>query len=291
MHEVQDVAIVYRKWIKQLWDITVQKIESATELPSALVNPDSGICEIPEIQESAGDCGTPYYKAPEIILKKGYGRPVDWWSMGIILHEFLLGFGPFDGDSVTDLYDTAVIGDIIWKCDRAPPPDAQNLITELLRTNPVYRLGTGGAFEIKGHPFLSDLDFDNLLSEKPEYVPQLVSDVDTSLFINHSDINKHLVSEDEEGTSEDNESLDLQNFTTSSERFSKLCNTATKPKNNEDRKSSPECTVESCTNISEMQKESVALSDRDDAISSLPSSSPLSDKEESIHATFNEIYK
>ncbi|XP_073518226.1 microtubule-associated serine/threonine-protein kinase 3-like [Phyllobates terribilis] len=188
-------------------------------------------------------CGTPYYIAPEVFLNEGYGRPIDWWSLGIILHEFLVGSVPFDENSLTELYRTGQVG---------------------------------GAFEIKGHPFLSDLDFDNLLSQKPEYVPQLVSDEDTSLFINHSDISNYLVSEDEKDTSEDNESLDFQNFISSSERLSKLHTSATRTMNDEDPKSSPECTQSSSTNISEMQKESFRQSDRDDAIISLPSSSPLS---------------
>ncbi|XP_073525390.1 microtubule-associated serine/threonine-protein kinase 3-like [Phyllobates terribilis] len=171
-----------------------------------------------------GDCGTPNYKAPEIILNKGCGRPVDWWSMGIILYEFLVGSVPFDGDSLTDVYKSIVTGDIIWDFDHAPHPNAQDLITDLLRTNPAHRLGTGGACEIKSCSFLCELDFDNLLSQKPEYVPPLLSDVDTSLFINHADIEKHVVSEDEEDTIENNESPDLQYFTSSSERLSKVMN-------------------------------------------------------------------
>ncbi|XP_073533087.1 microtubule-associated serine/threonine-protein kinase 2-like [Phyllobates terribilis] len=167
------------------------------------------------------DCGTPLYMAPEIILKKGYGRPADWWSMGIILHEFLVGYVPFHADSLSELYKNIVTGDIIWDWDRAPPPDAQDLINDLLRTNPAQRLGTGGAFEIKSYPFLSNLNFANLLSQKPEYVPRLVSDVDTSLFINHAATDKPIVLE-EEDTSEDNESLFFQNFTSSSERLSQL---------------------------------------------------------------------
>ncbi|XP_073523530.1 microtubule-associated serine/threonine-protein kinase 3-like, partial [Phyllobates terribilis] len=242
-------------------------------------------------------CGTPYYIAPEVILKEGYGRPVDWWSMGIILHKFLTGSVPFDGDSVAELYDRIVIGEIIWDCNSAPTPNAQNLITELLRTNPADRLGTGGSLEIKSHPFLSDLDFNNLLSQKPEYIPQLASDVDNSLFIDHSEID-HSVSEDEEGTSENNENLDFQNFTSSSERLSKLCTITTRTMNDEDQKSPPECTPATNTNISEImgelevtswvfwsdplilpdrQKESLSESDSDNAINSLPSSSPSSE--------------
>ncbi|XP_077143198.1 microtubule-associated serine/threonine-protein kinase 3-like isoform X2 [Ranitomeya variabilis] len=218
-------------------------------------------------------CGTPYYIAPEVILKKGYGRPVDWWAMGIILHKFLVGSVPFYGNSLTEIENNIVCGHLHWDCEPIPPFDAQCLITELLRKNPEQRLGTAGTFEIKGHPFLTGLDFDNLLSQKPEYVPQVASNVDTSFSINHSDINKHLVSEDED----DNESFDYQNFSSSSEWLSKLCTTATRRMNNEDPKSPAEFTQASCTNILEMQKESFPASIRDDAISSLPCSSPLSD--------------
>ncbi|XP_077136782.1 microtubule-associated serine/threonine-protein kinase 4-like [Ranitomeya variabilis] len=229
------------------------------------------------------ECGSPFYTAPEVILKNGYGRPVDWWAMGIMLNEFVLGYVPFDGASLTEMNDNIVGGDIFWDSLQTTPPNAQDLntqlqdlITQLLRTNPVDRLGTGGAFEVKGHPFLSDLDFDTLLSQKPVYVPHLASDVDTSLFINHSNMEKHLVSEGEKGISEDNESLIFNNFTSSSERLSKLRTTVTRIKINENPKSSPDCTQESSTNISEMQKESVPVSD-DDAITILPSSSPLSE--------------
>ncbi|XP_069596051.1 microtubule-associated serine/threonine-protein kinase 3-like [Ranitomeya imitator] len=134
-----------------------------------------------------------------------------------------------------------------------------------------------GAFEIKGHPFLIGLDFDNLLSQKPEYVPQLASNTYTSFSINHSDINKYLVSEDEE----DNESFIYQNFTSSSEWLSKLCTTTTRRMNNEDPKSPAEFTQASYTNILEMQKESfpASISIRDDAFTSLPCSPPLSENE------------
>ncbi|XP_073519484.1 uncharacterized protein [Phyllobates terribilis] len=198
----------------------------------------------------------------------------------------------------TCFYNTVLVArDIIWDCNSAPTPNAQNLITELLRTNPADRLGTGGSLEIKSHPFLSDLDFNNLLSQKPEYIPQLASDVDNSLFIDHSEID-HSVSEDEEGTSENNENLDFQNFTSSSERLSKLCTITTRTMNDEDQKSPPECTPATNTNISEImgelevtswvfwsdplilpdrQKESLSESDSDNAINSLPSSSPSSE--------------
>ncbi|XP_073401346.1 microtubule-associated serine/threonine-protein kinase 3-like [Dendrobates tinctorius] len=56
------------------------------------------------------NCGTLHYMAPEVILKKDYGRPVDWWSMGIILYEFLVGSLPFDGDFIPELKRMIVMG-------------------------------------------------------------------------------------------------------------------------------------------------------------------------------------
>jgi cGMP-dependent protein kinase len=47
--------------------------------------------------------GTPYYMAPEIILGEGYGITVDYWSLGIMLYEFLFGNCPF-GEDEDDAY-------------------------------------------------------------------------------------------------------------------------------------------------------------------------------------------
>ena len=54
--------------------------------------------------------GTPEYIAPEVILCQGYGKPVDWWSMGIILYEFLIGIVPFYGDTPEELFSLVIHG-------------------------------------------------------------------------------------------------------------------------------------------------------------------------------------
>ena len=40
-------------------------------------------------------CGTPQYLAPELILKSGYNHMVDWWGLGILLYEIVVGLPPY----------------------------------------------------------------------------------------------------------------------------------------------------------------------------------------------------
>lgn len=129
--------------------------------------------------------GTPEYIAPEVILRQGYGKPVDWWSMGIVLYEFLVGCVPFFGETPEELFAHTVNDDIDWPSDDDwfVAPEAKSLIAQLLQQNPRDRLGTaGGAAEVKEHGYFALLDWNSLLRLKAEFLPQLENEDDTSYF-------------------------------------------------------------------------------------------------------------
>ncbi|KAM9251609.1 LOW QUALITY PROTEIN: microtubule-associated serine/threonine-protein kinase 1 [Cariama cristata] len=167
-------------------------------------------------------CGTPEYIAPEVILRQGYGKPVDWWAMGIVLYEFLVGCVPFFGDTPEELFGQVISDEILWpEGDEALPPDAQHLISRLLQPDPLRRLGAGGAQEVKAHGFFASLDWTGLLRQKAEFVPHLESEEDTSYFDTRSDRYPHVTSYEDEDTTED-EPVEIRQFSSCSPRFSKV---------------------------------------------------------------------
>ncbi|CAL1530340.1 unnamed protein product [Lymnaea stagnalis] len=173
--------------------------------------------------------GTPEYIAPEVILRSGYGKPVDWWSMGIILYEFLVGCVPFFGDTPEELFSQVINENIQWpdEDEWQVRDDAKDLILGLLQHDPLQRLGTGGAQEVKEHVFFMGLNWENLLRQKAEFVPQLDGDDDTSYFDSRIDRYNHEL--DTEDTEDDGEDLLFHSFSSCSPRYSRVYNRGLEP--------------------------------------------------------------
>ena len=184
--------------------------------------------------------GTPEYIAPEVILRQGYGKPVDWWSMGIILYEFLIGCVPFFGETPEDLFAHTVNDVIEWPEDEDWPVqiEAKDIITLLLQQNPLDRLGTGGAFEVKEHFYFiggefggavgsSSVDWTSLLRMKADFIPQLEDEDDTSYFDTRTERYNHTeVDTDTETRSSAEDSLEdaplFRSFSSCSPRYRKV---------------------------------------------------------------------
>lgn len=152
--------------------------------------------------------GTPDYLAPEILLGTGHGATADWWSVGVILFELIVGIPPFNAEHPQIIFDNILNRNIPWP--RVPDEmssEAQDLIDKLLTEDPNQRLGAKGASEVKAHPFFRDINWDTLARQKAAFVPASESADDTSYFTsryswNHSDDHVNAASEFED-TSDD----------------------------------------------------------------------------------------
>ncbi|OMJ96378.1 hypothetical protein SteCoe_134 [Stentor coeruleus] len=118
--------------------------------------------------------GTPHYMAPEVILGKGYGVSADYWSLGIMIYEFICGGVPF-GESESDsyaIYEKVLEGKISYANYAKPTADSKKFIEQMLSRNPALR--SGGSIEgLKMHPWLKNVDWEGLFEKKvePPYVP------------------------------------------------------------------------------------------------------------------------
>jgi RAC serine/threonine-protein kinase len=130
-------------------------------------------------------CGTPEYLAPEVLDDDNYGFGVDWWSLGVVLHEMIVGRLPFYSQDQSSLFD-AICNSELPEIPQRVPTDATDFLKGLLRKNPQARLGSGagGAEDVMNHPFFSEIDWAKLYRReiKPEWVPHLTGPDDVNYF-------------------------------------------------------------------------------------------------------------
>jgi len=129
--------------------------------------------------------GTPDYTAPEVFLQIGYGEECDWWSLGVIMFEMLIGYPPFLSDNSTEtcLKIINCKETLRFPEDIRISHDAQDLIERLVCDRST-RLGGGntGVEEIKSHPFFRGVNWDTLREQIAYFIPTLTSPTDTSNF-------------------------------------------------------------------------------------------------------------
>ncbi|GAB0094504.1 cGMP-dependent protein kinase [Sergentomyia squamirostris] len=108
--------------------------------------------------------GTPEYVAPEIILNKGHDRAVDYWALGIFIHELLVGKPPFRGKDHLKTYTLILRGIESVDMPSRIPKKAQDLIKRLCRQIPAGRLGyqKQGIADIKNHNWFTKFEWEKL---------------------------------------------------------------------------------------------------------------------------------
>lgn len=109
--------------------------------------------------------GTPEYFAPETILGKGYSCAIDWWALGVMMHEFIVGPLPFGRDTEDQL---ELFREILEAALQFPSYVTDEtsiaMVSGLLERTPELRLGasTRGAKEIKEHAYFAHFNWDGL---------------------------------------------------------------------------------------------------------------------------------
>lgn len=127
--------------------------------------------------------GTLDYMAPEVLLKKGYGIECDWWSLGAIMYEMLVGYPPFCSDDPRMTCRKIINWKTCLKFPEEPKisDEAKDLICHLL-CDVETRLGTRGVEEIKAHPWFKGIKWDALYEMEAAYKPTVNGELDTQNF-------------------------------------------------------------------------------------------------------------
>jgi len=125
--------------------------------------------------------GTPDYIAPEVFSQKGYDKMVDWWSMGVIMFECLVGYPPFYAEDPLQTCRKIVHYRKYFKIpyDAKLSKECADLVHNLVCS---YRRRYSFA-QIKGHSFFAEVPWNKLKAGmKPPFIPNLSSEVDASNF-------------------------------------------------------------------------------------------------------------
>ncbi|XP_073974383.1 serine/threonine-protein kinase N isoform X2 [Rhodnius prolixus] len=129
-------------------------------------------------------CGTPEFLAPEVLTETSYTRAVDWWGLGVLIFEMLVGESPFPGDDEEEVFDSIVNDEVRYP--RFLSLEAIAIMRRLLRKNPERRLGSSerDAEDVKRQAFFRNIQWDELLLRKvkPPFVPTVSSTEDVSNF-------------------------------------------------------------------------------------------------------------
>lgn len=121
-------------------------------------------------------CGTDEYMAPEVVARRPYGRPVDWWSFGVLAYRLLVGTSPWaaapaaagrrGGYAARERLHAEIVGGSPVGVPADVDPAAAELLTGLLCRDPRRRWGEA---ELRVCAFFRGVDWGRL-AEVPQPV-------------------------------------------------------------------------------------------------------------------------
>ncbi|KKA28707.1 hypothetical protein TD95_003792 [Thielaviopsis punctulata] len=169
------------------------KLSSASMGQSNIIPPAMALFD-PDADDNSNRrfVGTPDYLAPETVRGEKQNETSDWWSVGCIMFEFLYGIPPFHDKEPELVFENILARRINWPDEseeELTSSEAKDLINKLLCMDPDERLGANnqekfasGGEEIRSHPWFRDINFDTLLEDEAQFVPQTEHPEDTEYF-------------------------------------------------------------------------------------------------------------
>lgn len=144
---------------------------------------DFGIAHMLGKDNSDDSSGTPGYMSPEVMLRKCHNIETDYFALGVIAYECMLGRRPYLGKNRKDIREQIIIKQVQLKKSDVPKdwsPESVDFINKLLQRNPKERLGTNGPQEVKNHAWLANIEWRKLLEKSLDspYKPDFENNYD-----------------------------------------------------------------------------------------------------------------
>ncbi|KAJ0047456.1 hypothetical protein NL108_000663, partial [Boleophthalmus pectinirostris] len=152
-------------------------------LPTVLLLLKLQYLSLSSVYQAYSTVGTPDYIAPEVFMQTGYNKLCDWWSLGVIMYEMLIGYPPFCSETPQETYRKVMN----WKETLVFPPEvpiserAKDLILRYC-TDAENRIGAVSVDEIKSHQFFESVDWEHIRERPAAISIEIKSIDDTSNF-------------------------------------------------------------------------------------------------------------
>ena len=159
---------------------------------------DFGVAKINEEDNSSETSGTPGYMAPEVILVLNHSFCSDFFALGVIGYEFMLGYRPYLGRSRKEIKELIINKQAKLNIDDIPEnwsKDSMDFINKLLIRKAEKRLGFNGIFELKNHIWMNDIDWEKLEMKKvePPFIPPNKENYDKNYCEGEDDIGEETI--------------------------------------------------------------------------------------------------
>ena len=130
---------------------------------------DMGISRAWTPDNSTDTSGTPGYMAPEVMVRQNHGISVDYYALGVITYEFMMGRRPYQGRNRKEIRDAMIAEQVEIRKSDLPSGwsmESADFVNKLLQRKPANRLGLNGPAEVKNHMWFKEVDWQAIIEKR-----------------------------------------------------------------------------------------------------------------------------